>query len=109
MRLGKLDKRVSFQVRVSLKDAAGQKQEGWEQIGSMRWASIEPIGGRELLAASQVQGEITHRIRCRFFDGLTAAHRIVFKARVFDIQSVINPRERGVELEILCKEGLTHG
>ncbi len=106
---GRLNKRVSFQKRISQKDAAGQKQEGWEQIGSMRWASVEPINGRELLAASQVRGETTHRVRCRYFDGVTAANRIVFKNRVFDIQSSINPRESGIELEILCKEGLTNG
>lgn len=109
MRLGKLDKRIIFEQRIQGKDEAGQKQLGWSQLGVPRWASIEPISGRELLAASQVQGETTHRIRCRYFDGLTAAERIVFKGRVFDIQGAINPRERGIEIEILCKEGLTDG
>ena len=65
MRLGKLDKRITFEQRIQGKDAAGHKQLGWEPIGVPRWASIEPISGRELLAASQVQGETTHRIRCR--------------------------------------------
>lgn len=109
MRSGRLDKRIIFQRRVDVKDAAGQKQSGWEQISVPRWASIEPISGRELLAANQVQGETTHRIRCRYFEGLNTAHRVFFKDRIFDIQSAINPRERGVELEILCKEGLTDG
>lgn len=109
MRLGKLDKRVQFERRITTKDAAGQRSAGWEPLGVPRWAAIEPIGGREILAASQVVGEVTHRVRCRYFEGLTAANRLVYRGRVFDIQHAINQRERGVEIELLCKEGLTNG
>ena len=108
MRSGKLNKRVLFQKRDQTKNEVGHLAGGWVDIAS-RWVSIEPISGRELLAAGQVRGEVTHRIRCRYFDGLTFAGRINFKGRIFDIQSAINVRERNAELEILCNEGVTGG
>lgn len=108
MRAGPLRHRITFQRRQTGTDAFGQPLAGWEDIATV-WASVEPISGRELLAAQQIQGEITHRIRCRYRDGLTAADRALFKGRVFDLQSVINTAERGISLEILAKEGLTDG
>lgn len=108
MRLGPLRHRITLQSRPAGKDEFGQPLEGWQDIVTV-WASVEPISGRELLAAQQVQGEITHRIRCRYVDGVTTAVRITFGTRVFDIQAPINPREVGAMLEIMAKEGPTDG
>ncbi|SEJ31649.1 phage head-tail adaptor, putative, SPP1 family [Azotobacter beijerinckii] len=108
MRVGSLRHRLTFQRRQTGTDDFGQPLAGWEDIATV-WASIEPISGRELLAAQQTQGEITHRIRCRYRDGLSTASRALFKERVFDLQSVINPRELNASLEILANEGLTDG
>lgn len=108
MRLGPLRHRITFQSRNPGRDKFGQPLEGWQDIATV-WASVEPISGREILASQQVQGEITHRIRCRYLTGITAAVRILFEARVFDIQVPINPREVGAMLEILAKEGPTDG
>lgn len=108
MRAGPLNKRVTFQRRVTGRDEFGQPVEGWEDIATV-WASVEPISGRELLAAQQVMGETTHRLRCRYRSGLTAANRALYKGRVFDLQPAINPREQNASLEIMAKEGVSNG
>lgn len=108
MRLGPLRKRVTFQSPKAGRDAFGQPLVGWDDVATV-WASVEPVSGRELLAAQQMQGEVTHRIRLRYLVGITTATRILFGARVFDIQSTINAREAGASLEILAKEGPTDG
>ena len=108
MRLGPLNKRITLQSPKTGRDAFGQPLTGWDDVATV-WASVEPISGRELLAAQQMQGEVTHRVRLRYRAGITTAQRILFGARVFDIQSVINPREQGASLELLAKEGPTDG
>lgn len=108
MRLGPLRHRVTFQSRKTARDEYGQPVEGWDTVTTL-WASIDPISGRELLTAQQVQTEVTHRIRCRYWTGLETSQRIVFGARYFDIKSLINTREIGASLEILATEGLSDG
>lgn len=73
------------------------------------WCSIDPLTGRELLAAQQEKSEISHEVEMRFRPGITAAMRIVFKNRIFDIHAVTNPRERNERLKLLCGEGLSDG
>lgn len=108
MRAGNLRSRVTIQSRSSTPDSFGEQGSAWQDVATV-WASVEPLSGRELLSAQQVQGEISHRVRCRFRSGVTTAHRLLFAGRVLDIQAVINPQERGVMLEILCREGPTDG
>jgi len=108
MRLGPLRHRVTFQSRKTTVDEYGQPVEGWDDIATV-WASVEPISGRELLSAQQVQGELTHRIRCRYLAGLEAADRMLFDSRGFDLKSIINSMEIDATLEILATEGLSDG
>jgi SPP1 family predicted phage head-tail adaptor len=71
------------------------------------WAEIEPLGGRELWQAQQVQSESTHRIRCRWsalFAQVGAKWKVQYKTRTFEILSANNLEERGRQAEFLCKE-----
>ena len=42
---------------------------GWGDFATV-WASVEPISGQEYWASSQVQAEVTHRIRVRYLSGV---------------------------------------
>ena len=108
MRLGPLRQRVNIQARSATVDAFGQESETWATVATV-WASVEPLSGRELLAAQQVQGETTHRIRMRYQAGVTTSTRLLFNLRPFDVRSVINKNEAGAFLELLCTEGPTNG
>jgi SPP1 family predicted phage head-tail adaptor len=73
------------------------------------WGSVQPLRGRELAQFQQVHADVSHRIRIRYSNTvsvLTPKDRVVLGSRNFDIQSVINIRERNWELELICKENI---
>ena len=71
---------------------------------STRWAQVEPLTGRQLEWGKQIHEQVTHRVRFRFFEGLTPDHRLVFGSRTFNVLSVINRDEANEELIVLCVE-----
>lgn len=114
MRAGHLKHRVEVQERRGKTTSVGAADGDYVTVES-RWAAIEPIQGREVFLAAQTQSRVTHRVRMRFFPGLTSRHRLVendarqttagSKARIFNIVSVVNTDERDREHELLCVEG----
>lgn len=68
------------------------------------WASVEPLTGRELILSRQVQSEITHKIRTRWFEGLLPSDLARVGARIFGIVSVGDEKERGRWMEIMAVE-----
>lgn len=104
---GKLRHRISFQRFTGEQDAFGDpltgEEENWEDVVTV-WASIDPISGREFYAAEQSQSEVTHKIRCRYYPGLSPAMRIAFGKRRFRIVSIIDWEERHESYLIMAKE-----
>jgi SPP1 family predicted phage head-tail adaptor len=49
-------------------DAFGALTQNWGVIAT-RWGRVEPLSGRELFAARQVQADVTHRVTMRYLDG----------------------------------------
>jgi head-tail adaptor len=76
----------------------------------VRYCSIEPLSGREVFVAGEVQADVSHRIRMRFTPGLTGAGglgpraRGIYGGRTFNFLSVIDLDEAHEELEILAVE-----
>lgn len=103
---GELIHRVQIQADAgTTTDALGEPVEDWQTV-AYRYASIEPLGGRELWTAQQVQADVSHRIRMRFYAGVTPKMRILFQSRIFNIGVVRNLEERCDTLELLCKEAV---
>ena len=104
---GKLRHKVTFQRYNGTVDQYGDVrddvEENWEDVRTT-WAAIDPISGREFYAAAQSASEVTHKIRCRYFQGLSAAWRIRYKDRVFHIVSVIDWEMRNESYLIMVKE-----
>jgi SPP1 family predicted phage head-tail adaptor len=103
MKAGALRHRIRIERPVPTRNEFGEEIRTWVLVAE-RWASIDPLSGRELWAARQVQAETSHRIRTRHVDGVTTEMRIAHDGRHFDIQSALNKGERGIELEILAVE-----
>jgi SPP1 family predicted phage head-tail adaptor len=102
---GKLRHRVLIQQDAgNTTDEHGQPIQVWQDVAT-RWAAVEPLQGREVWQAQQARPEVTHRITLRAGGlTLTTKMRVIFEARTFEIQSVIDRGERGAELELICKE-----
>jgi len=106
---GRLNKKLQLQVQSAAKDGFGHKNKtDWEDVCTL-FASVEPMSGRQMMASQQKIGEITHRVQMRYRDGINSGHRFLFRGRVLDIIQVINVKEAGAVLEILCKESIANG
>ena len=89
-------------------DSFGQAIKTWSTF-SQPFASVEPLQGREFFSANQFASEVTVRIRLHYLTGVTTKMRVSFDDRIYNIQSVINPSERGREMQLMCSEGVNDG
>lgn len=104
MNPGKLNKRITLQQYVETLDKYDTPVGGdWQDVATV-WAAVEPIRGREYVLLQNTQSELTTRIRIRYRPGIETSMRVLYGGRVFDIQSVIDPEERHVELQLMCVE-----
>ena len=91
------------------RDPSGQPVEAWHD-GAETWAEVKGISGRELVAAGAETSVTTIRVWTRFRSDITAASRLrvmtgPFKGAILNIIGPPIPDSRGVQLEILCKQG----
>lgn len=112
---GKLDRRITFVVKVPLNaDGFGDAQTKDRQIGPV-WASVTPVSDGERLRASQAEAVITHRIQVRYSSKVAcvgAMAQILYGGRTFEI--VAPPKEigrrEGLEFSATARaDGPAHG
>ncbi len=108
VRAGDFNRRISIQQRSTAPDSFGQASQTWTELIAC-WARLEPLSGRELLSAQAINAEVTHLVEIFYRPTVTAAMRVVYQGRIFNIQSVIDPDMAHVSLELLCSEGLNQG
>ena len=102
MKAGQLDQRVTVERYTSTEDELGQPIEAWAPLFTC-WAAVEPLTGREYLAAQAAVSEVTARIRMRFRPWMTAQDRVVHTGTTYVIESLIDVRSDHRELVLMCK------
>lgn len=102
MQAGRLDQRVTLERYTATEDDWGTPVEVWAAVGTY-WAAVEPLAGREYIAAQAAQSEVTTRVRMRWHPGLTSRDRLVHEGTTYGIESVIDIRSQHRELVLLCK------
>ena len=102
MQAGRLDQRVTVERFTTTTDSWGQPVEKWAPMFTC-WAAVEPLPGREFIAAQAAQSEVTARIRMRFRPWMTAQDRVIHNGTIYSIESVIDQRSQGRELVLMCK------
>jgi len=116
MRAGDLRRRITLQRRLVTRDTFGQQQTSWIDWLAAVPADIQPLTGRELLAAQAVNSETTHEITVRYHPRLAnpvevAGMRAVYAAgngvvRFFNLLAAMNVDERNRQIVIKASEGL---
>lgn len=109
MKSGKLRHQVTIQSKADTTDLFGGPVDVWTDTALNIWASVEPLSGRELVAAQSVNAETTTRITMRYRSGVVAANRIIFGNKFYNIQSVVDPELKHEQLVIMASEGLNEG
>ena len=106
MRIGKLRHRVQLQhLTQSSQDTYGEPTDTWTKYSDC-WASVEPMRGRELEIAQQVNAEVTIKVTIRYNSAVLMTDRIVKGSRNLEIVSIVNPEERNEKMILMCKEML---
>lgn len=110
MQAGRLRDRITIQNITTERDDSGQPVESWHDSAET-WAEVKGISGRELVAAGAETAVATIRVWTRFRSDITAASRLrvmtgPFKGAILNIIGPPIPDSRGIQLEILCKQGI---
>jgi head-tail adaptor len=113
--IGDLNKRVTYQTKTSTRSftSAGQKIDTWDE-GTEYWAKVEPLSGRELWTARQLQASTTHRITMRNVGvAIKSPNRFVltdpvFGTRYLYVESVYRIDELNEFLRIEVSEPKDH-
>jgi SPP1 family predicted phage head-tail adaptor len=107
---GELWHRISITKTVEVDDGHG----GWEEttvtVAAQVPAQVEPLAGRDLQYAQQIEPRATYRIRLRFRPDLTSAQTVTYHDnrrgdRRFEIVAPpLDLGERHWDHELLCRE-----
>lgn len=105
MNAGRLCHYVTIEAVTRTSDSGGGATESWASISNGAiWVEITPITSSEQFAGEQLQNVITHKIWMRYLSGVTTAHRVTFGSRHFHIRSVVNVKEKDVDMLLLAEE-----
>lgn len=106
MRPGNLIHQVVIQHATVAQDAYGQPIETLATFATV-WAEILPLRGVEMFTAQQFQSKVTAKIRIHYLNGVSPTMRVLYGARTYQIESIINTTERNIELVLMCSEVLS--
>lgn len=102
---------VVLETKTKSRNSFGSETVAWTtNIGT--WADVKPLRGSNYFASMQLQSAITHSVTMRYqtlansTEILPGYCRLKLGDRAFTIQSVINPEERDIYLELMCVEDL---
>lgn len=102
------NRKIILQSPSGTRNAIGERVTTWTNVATV-WAEISPLSVRDLLAAGQMQSEVTHRVRVRYGASIAAidsSWRVLYGSRALTISGVRNINEASREFELLCHEGL---
>lgn len=108
VRNGRYRHKITIETVSEVTDSHGQAIKTWT-IFAQPFASVEPLQGKEYLTSNAYDSDVTVRIRLQHLSGVTTKMRVSFDSRIYNIRSVINPWERGREMQLMCDEGLNDG
>ena len=76
MKAGQLRQMIVFQTLGTTGDGGGGvASESWTDFAPAMYAHIEPLAGRDLVQAQQINSELTHRIEMQYYPGITSQMR----------------------------------
>lgn len=103
MRIGKFDKRITFERPASSEDANGDPVATWEPIVTV-WAWVMSTGGQEVTEMGRVQGMHTWKLRTRYRSDITTKDRINHGGKLLYISSISHDDTLAKETTYLCTE-----
>lgn len=102
--IGDLKHRVTIEAPARTGDGGGGFAEDWQPLDDTPdvYAAIEQLSGSERLSLSQLGAVVTHRVKIRYRDDVTAKMRLVKGTAVYKIISVTDVSGAQRDLELLA-------
>jgi len=91
--VGHLRERVQLQSHLVSQNDAGDDVETWTTYATVR-ARMEPLTASAAERAARETVTRRWRLTIRYRGDVTAAHRVAWGTRLFDIEGAVNPDER---------------
>lgn len=101
---GKMRERVIIQKSQENRNETGETTLEWVDMRTV-WASVEGVSASEFLGGGQQEMEITHKVRLRYFDGLTQKMQFKWRNRTLQIISLLEHGNRS-QHEAICTEDI---
>ncbi len=102
---GKLRHRITIERKTHEQDpTTGSLTPSWSPVAQGIAAAVEPLSGREFIAAAQTKSTVTARITIRYRDGITAAMRVIHGSTTYNISAAIPDPNTGREWLTLMVE-----
>jgi SPP1 family predicted phage head-tail adaptor len=95
--------RVRIEAPSTTQGPSGQPLDQWS-LYAERFAAVVPTAGSERFAAQQQFARTPTTWKLRHLEGVNPSMRLVFKGRVYDIVSVVDPDETRRELILTTLE-----
>jgi len=105
LRTGRLRHRLTLQYKVETRTATGDVDIAWVTDSTV-WGAIEPISGREFVAASQTQNEVQVKVLIRYHATIAETWRVVNDGLAYSILAIMNTDSRNHTMEIMCSQGV---
>lgn len=103
VRAGQMRHNIIIQEVAEVQTSSGAITETWSTFKTVR-AEILPVSGREYFASQTTNAQNTVKFNIRYLSGVTTKMRIKYGDRIFDIDSVINYRERNHAMTLMGVE-----
>ena len=84
-------------------DATGATVPTWSEFARV-YAEIRAASGREAAVAQQMNAEVSTIVKIRHRTDVTPSCRVVYGARVFDVQAILDEDGRSRYLKLMCRE-----
>lgn len=102
MRAGELRHRIELQAHTQETDAYGTPlPAAWTTVARV-WADVRHLSGSESIRAGADTSLVKASCRIRWRDDVTAAHRVLYGGKVYDIEAVLPGGDR-VYVDLVLK------
>ena len=98
---GKLIHQIQLLAPSTLADAFGQAQQAWNPV-LQTWADIQPVRGIDIIRSGQETKQLFLTVTIPWQAGVATDMRVQSANGTYIVQSVVNPGERNVLLELTC-------
>lgn len=105
-----LKSRITIQSKTQVSDSMGGWTETWS-AGTAVWAMWKPMSGNERVQAMRIQPGLSVRAVIRFRGNAqgapyySAADRVVYRGRTYNITAIVDVDDAGEWLELFLTEG----